>query len=87
MFEESESLEVFNNKKVCFLEKLEYPVLIASHIKPFIESDENEVYDPNNGLLLSRTIDSLFDGRKGKPPYISFDDEGNIIFSKRLDQL
>lgn len=84
LFEESESLEVFNNKKVCFLEKLEYPILIASHIKPFIEANENEAYDPNNGLLLSKTIDSLFDGRKGKPPYISFDDKGNIIFSERL---
>jgi len=84
LFEESESLDVFNNKKVCFLEKLEYPILIASHIKPFIEADETEEYDHNNGLLLSRTIDSLFDGRKGKPPYISFNDDGSIIFSERL---
>ena len=33
--------------------KLAYPVLIASHIKPFIQSDETEAYDPNNGLLLA----------------------------------
>lgn len=79
LFEESESLEIFNHKRVCFLEKLEYPVLIASHIKPFIESNEIEAYDPNNGLLLSRTIDSLFDLK-----YISFTNEGQIIFSKRL---
>ena len=79
LFEESESLEIFNHKRVCFLEKLEYPVLIASHIKPFILSNEIEAYDPNNGLLLSRTIDSLFDLK-----YISFTDEGQIIFSKRL---
>lgn len=79
LFEESESLEVFKHKKVCFLEKLEYPVLIASHIKPFIDSDENEAYDPNNGLLLSRTIDSLFDLK-----YISFTDEGTMIFSNRI---
>lgn len=79
LFEESESLEIFNHKRVCFLEKLEYPVLIASHIKPFIISNEIEAYDPNNGLLLSRTIDSLFDLK-----YISFTDEGQIIFSKRL---
>lgn len=56
------------------LEKLAYPVLIASHIKPFILSDDTEAYDPNNGLLLSRTLDSLFDLK-----YISFDDEGNMV--------
>ncbi|TAG88564.1 MAG: HNH endonuclease [Bacteroidetes bacterium] len=76
-----ESEEKFNNKRVCFLEKLDYPVLIASHIKPFIESNDIEAYDPNNGLLLSRTIDSLFDLK-----YISFTDEGQIIFSKRLSK-
>jgi hypothetical protein len=77
LFEESE--EKFCNRRICFLEKLDYPVLIASHIKPFVESNEIEAYDPNNGLLLSRTIDSLFDLK-----YISFTDEGKIIFSKRL---
>lgn len=64
---------------MCVLEHLSYPVLIASHIKPFIDSDENEAYDPNNGLLLSRTIDSLFDLK-----YISFTDEGKMIFSNRI---
>jgi putative restriction endonuclease len=77
LFEESE--EKYNEKRLCFLEKLDYPVLIASHIKPFIDSDENEAYDPNNGLLLSRTIDSLFDLK-----YISFTDEGTMIFSNRI---
>ena len=60
------------------MEHLAYPVLIASHIKPFIDSDEHEAYDPNNGLLLSRTIDSLFDLK-----YISFTDEGEMLFSNR----
>ncbi|MBN1463164.1 MAG: HNH endonuclease, partial [Paludibacteraceae bacterium] len=75
---QEECEELYGNP-VCVLEKLTYPVLIASHIKPFIESNEIEAYDPNNGLLLSRTIDSLFDLK-----YISFTDEGKIIFSKRL---
>ncbi len=79
LFQESE--EKFSKKRICFLEKLEYPVLIASHIKPFIQSDETEAYDPNNGLLLSRTIDSLFDLK-----YISFTDEGKMIFSKRISE-
>lgn len=73
-----ESEELYGNIQ-CMLEKLAYPVLIASHIKPFIDSDENEAYDVNNGLLLSRTIDSLFDLK-----YISFTDEGKMIFSKRI---
>lgn len=75
---QEECEELYGNS-MCVLEKLSYPVLIASHIKPFIESNEIEAYDPNNGLLLSRTIDSLFDLK-----YISFTDEGQIIFSKRL---
>ncbi len=79
-----EECEENYGNSMCVLEQLSYPILIASHIKPFIESSENEAYDPNNGLLLSRTIDSLFDGRKGKPPYISFNDDGTIIFSERL---
>ena len=74
---QDECEEVYGNP-MCVLEQLCYPVLIASHIKPFINSDENEAYDPNNGLLLSRTIDSLFDLK-----YISFTDEGKMIFSSR----
>ncbi|NQU87601.1 MAG: HNH endonuclease [Mariniphaga sp.] len=65
----------------CMLEKLAYPSLVASHIKPFVASKVNEAYDPNNGLLLSRNMDVLFD--KG---YMSFKDNGKIILSKRLDK-
>lgn len=75
-----ESTELLGGVK-CMLEKLNYPVLVASHIKPFIQSDENEAYDPNNGLLLSRTVDSLFDLL-----YISFSDEGVMLFSKRVHE-
>lgn len=77
---QEECEELYGNP-ICVLEKLSYPVLIASHIKPFIESNDIEAYDPNNGFLLSRTIDSLFDLK-----YISFTDEGKIIFSKRLSE-
>lgn len=73
-----EAIELYGNSK-CMLEKLSYPVLIASHIKPFIQSNEEEAYNPNNGLLLSRTIDSLFDLK-----YISFSDEGQMLFSNRI---
>lgn len=75
---QEESEEYYGGVK-CMLEKLSYPVLVASHIKPFIQSNDNEAYDPNNGLLLSRTLDSLFDLK-----FISFDDNGNMLKSKRL---
>lgn len=65
----------------CMLEKLSYPSLVASHIKPFIDSDGNEAYDPNNGLLLSRNMDILFD-----QGYISFNDDGTIIYSPQLNE-
>ena len=78
---EEESQRIYGDIERCMLEKLPYPVLIASHIKPFIDCDDNEAYDPNNGLLLSKTIDSLFDLK-----YLSFSDEGKIIFYKRVHE-
>ncbi|MCP1660139.1 HNH endonuclease [Neisseria perflava] len=75
---QEESEEYFNGVK-CMLEQLSYPVLIASHIKPFVDSNDQEAYDPNNGLLLSRTIDSLFDLK-----YISFNDDGTMLKSNQL---
>ena len=54
-------------------------ILIASHIKPWSKSDNEERLDPFNGLLLLPTLDKLFD--KG---YISFDDNGSILISKLL---
>lgn len=65
----------------CYLEKLPHKSLIASHIKPFIVSDEDEAYDVNNGLLLSRNTDALFD-----LGYITFDEEGKILFSDMLNK-
>lgn len=77
---EEECKEIYNsNLPKCMVEKLTYPVLIASHIKPYVRSDDNEKFDANNGLLLSKNIDSLFDLK-----YISFDDNGSIIFYRRI---
>jgi putative restriction endonuclease len=73
-----ESFSVFNGEK-CMVEKLSYPVLIASHIKPFIKSSDTEAYDVNNGILLSRNMDSLFD-----LGYITFDDNGQILSVSQL---
>ncbi|MDX4011975.1 HNH endonuclease signature motif containing protein, partial [Aliarcobacter skirrowii] len=79
---QEESKELFSSiEPKCMLEQLAYPVLIASHIKPFIKSNDTEAYDPNNGLLLSRTIDSLFDLN-----YITFNSNGELVFSNQVNE-
>lgn len=55
--------------------------LIASHIKPWSQSNNQERLDVNNGLLLCPNHDALFD--RG---YISFDDDGTIMTSFSLDE-
>lgn len=54
--------------------------LIASHIKPWSLSDDDERLDPNNGFLLLANIDKAFD-----LGYISFNEKGKIIISEFLD--
>ncbi len=51
--------------------------LIASHIKPWRDSDDRERLDGENGLLLAPHIDKLFD--RG---WISFEDNGALLVSK-----
>ena len=75
-----ESREYFKSDVKCMLEELAYPSLVASHIKPFIDSNDFEAYDSNNGLLLSRNMDILFD--QGD---ITFKKSGNIVCSSRLN--
>ena len=48
-------------------------LLIASHIKPWSESSNEEKLDPYNGLLLLPNYDKLFDKH-----LISFNDDGKI---------
>lgn len=54
--------------------------LIASHIKPWADSSNAERLDKFNGLILSASIDRLFD-----QGLISFDDTGQIIANKAMD--
>ena len=54
--------------------------LIASHIKPWRESDNDERLTAGNGLLLTPSVDHLFD--RG---FISFDDGGELITSPIAD--
>lgn len=56
-------------------------LLIASHIKPWKKSDNDERISGNNGLFLSPHVDKLFnDG------YISFTNRGEMLVSDSLDQ-
>jgi len=55
--------------------------LIASHIKPWSKSDNQERLDGNNGLLLSPHIDHLFD--KG---HITFSENGDLMISTSADK-
>lgn len=67
-------------KGSCVISKFNDPrFLIASHIKPWKKSTNNEKIDKYNGLLLLPTYDKLFD-----LGFISFDDNGIIIISNSL---
>lgn len=56
-------------------------LLIASHIKPYLDSKLDECIDFNNGLLLCPNHDKLFDKK-----LISFDDDGKILISDKLSK-
>ena len=68
-----ESKELFGDI-VCMISQVPYYAMIASHIKPFAISQEKEEYDSQNGLLLGKDLDFLFD-----QGYISIDNSGKIM--------
>ncbi len=57
-------------------------LLIASHIKPWVSSDNFEKTDPMNGLMLTPTFDRLFD--RG---FLSFTDDRKTILSPFLSNM
>ena len=57
-------------------------ILIASHIVPWADANDNERLDVHNGLLLSPTYDALFDRN-----LISFENSGKIILSDAIDSV
>ncbi|HZP75561.1 MAG TPA: HNH endonuclease [Pseudolabrys sp.] len=64
-------------EKRCRITGVENPVhLVAGHCKPWRDSTNEERLDGENGLLLTPSIDHLFD--RG---FISFEDKGNLILS------
>lgn len=56
-------------------------LLVASHIKPWCKSNNEERLDGHNGFMFAPHIDALFDNG-----YISFDDEGKILISPQLGE-
>ena len=57
-------------------------LLIASHIKPWRDCNENnEWLNTHNGLLLIPDLDAVFD-----QGYITFDETGKIVVSKELSE-
>ncbi len=56
-------------------------LLIASHILPWSNSNDNERLDVDNGILLSPTYDALFDRH-----LISFENSGKIILSDNIEK-
>lgn len=72
---------VAKHEHFCRITKVNNPShLIASHIKPWRESNNEERLSGGNGLLLTPSIDHLFD--RG---FISFEDNGNLIISPIAD--
>lgn len=67
------------DKKCAVIGINEITLLIASHIIPWKDSNNQERLDPENGILLSPHLDALFDKH-----LISFDEKGNIILSSKL---
>jgi putative restriction endonuclease len=68
---------VMEIERRCRITAVENPVhLVASHCKPWRDSSNDERLDGENGLLLTPSIDHLFD--RG---FIGFEDSGDLIVS------
>lgn len=76
----AELLRIEHECRISHVSNPEY--LIASHIKPWRHSNNDERLDGENGLLLNPNIDLLFD--RG---LISFEDNGDVIFSPVADRI
>lgn len=74
---------VRNVERACRVTRVERPEhLVASHTKPWRDCGNDERLDGENGLLLTPTVDHLFD--KG---FISFEDRGELIVSPVADRI
>lgn len=68
---------LLNREPRCRITGVDRPEhLIASHIKPWRSANNDERLDPENGFMLTPSIDHLFD--KG---FISFENDGSILLA------
>ena len=64
-------------EKACRITGVNHPAhLVASHCKPWRDAGDDERLDGENGLLLTPSIDHLFD--RG---FITFEDDGGLLIS------
>src|SRR5579862_5633032 len=74
---------VMHVEHACRITQVDNPAhLVGSHIKPWRDATNDERLDGANGLLLTPSIDHLFD--RG---FISFRDNGELLVSPRADLL
>lgn len=67
----------------CLITKItDERILIASHIKPWVDSNNEEKMSKYNGLLLTPTYDRLFD-----QGFITFDNDGVLSISPYISNL
>lgn len=72
-------------KEMCMVEGVAYSGMIGSHIKAHTKCAEIEEFDLDNGLLLGKDLDHHFGYRTGVKADVSFDDNGEIMFSKGIE--
>ncbi len=63
------------------LEGVSTEILVPSHIKPIKVATEDEAFDVNNGLLIPKQADNLFD-----QGYFTFNEDGTIAVSSLLGE-
>jgi len=72
---------VYARERSCRVTRVDRPEhLIASHIRPWRHSDNEERLDPENGLMLTPNVDHLFD--RG---FITFTHTGRLVYSPAVD--
>jgi putative restriction endonuclease len=72
---------IFARERACRVTLVDRPDhLVASHIRPWRHSDNDQRLDPENGLMLTPNVDHLFD--RG---FITFSADGRLVFSPAAD--
>jgi hypothetical protein len=71
--------ELEKRYKKCIISKKNITVCEACHIIPFSKSDNEQIYNINNGLLLSADLHKLFDTYK-----MSINNDKKVVFANNI---